>query len=918
MKFTLDWKEYAQICRTVAADGAVLLKNENKTLPVKEGEKLALFGRTQYDHISTGTGSGGMVHVPYIVNLFDALKNAGTVIVDEAVSGAYKKFVEEIPFDNGVGWAATPPSQPELLPEESFINEASQRNDIGIVIIGRIAGEDKDNIPEKGCYYLTDTETELLRRVRKSFKRMAVIMNVCNITDMEWMDEINPDAVITVWQGGSESGNAVCDVITGAVNPSGCLADTIAHDLNDYPSTANFGNTERNFYCEDVYVGYRYFETFAKEKVRYPFGYGLSYTTFDTAYGFSFDGENITVTANVTNTGSVSGKHAIQVYYGAPQGKLGKPARELVRFAKTKTLFSGCSEELSVSWSLKDMVSYDDSGVTGYRDCFVLEKGEYTVYAGDNVREASPIGSVTINDDVCVEKTSHALYPFKPFKRMMPRKTENGFEISYVDTPMRESGQHEHIKEHRKSLKEIEYTGDKNITLAMVGAKKASMDDFIAQLTDEDMITMTRGEGMCSVRVTPGVATAFGGVSDKLHAMGVPALACSDGPSGIRMDCGTIAMQGPAGNAISCTYDLPLIEKLYTFIGYELREHEIDGLLGPGMNLRRNPLNGRNFEYFSEDPYMTGAMAVAELKGMGVSNETGVIKHFCGNNQEKGRHTSDSVISARALREMYLKGFEMAVKEGDAYCIMTTYGSVNGTYTGSNFDLNTMILRKDWGYEGITMTDWWAKLNDEEQEASMNNTNFMIRAQNDLYMVTASSTDNTNGDNSASELNKTYTRAELQRNVRNILKVCMRSNAFERINGIKDEVTVLNFPSLAPVKETFKMDVVSNPSYDVDESVIDKSVGAMNLFHIHVDERGIYKFSLEFAAEDNQTSLAQLPISILLNEKVAAMKSINGDVRTWQEIGIEFDCTVLMDNYVKLSLPQGGLKLKNVRFEKIR
>lgn len=919
MNFTLDWKEYSKVCRQVAADGAVLLKNDNDLLPIKEGGKVAIFGRTQFDYITTGTGSGGMVHVPYKVNLYEAASKCQTIVLDEEVSLAYKKFTEEVPYDNGVGWAQTPASQPEFLPEEDFIRAAAQRNDVAVVIIGRIAGEDKDVEPVKGNYYLSDTEEALLKRVRSAFKSLVVVINACNIIDHEWIDTINPDAVLNAWQGGSESGNAVMDVLTGAVNPSGRLSDTIAHDINDYPSTRYFGNPQISYYVEDIYVGYRYFETFAKEKVRYPFGYGLSYTSFSSDFKFGFDGEKIEVTATVSNTGKRSGRHTIQVYYKAPFGKLGKASRELVRFMKTRELKAGESQTMKVSFALSEMASYDDSNVTGFMDSFVLEAGEYQIFAGDDVRSAGLIGSVALADTVCLETTSHALYPMKTFDRFVAVKDGDDVKITMAPVTLRKSGQHEHIAKEREELREVSFAGDKGISLKDVKDGKATMDDFISQLTDEEMIIMTRGEGMCSPKVTPGVAAAFGGLSQRLLDKGIPAMACSDGPSGIRMDCGTLAMQGPAGNAIACTYDLELTERLYEFIGFELRQHEIDCLLGPGMNLRRNPLNGRNFEYFSEDPYMTGAMAVAELKGMAYANETGVIKHFIGNNQERGRHTCDSIMSARAMRELYLKGFEMAVKEGKAYAIMTTYGSVNGTYTGSNFDLNTLILRKDWGFDGITMTDWWAKLNDEEGEASVPNTAFMIRAQNDIYMVSFDSEHNGNGDNAKEEFNKVYKRAELQRNVRNILNVAMKTNAFDRLNGDKDKVTVLNFPATEPLAPTAHFEVVVNREPQViDDTKLDLSKGAVNNFHVHVNIPGSYRISFEYAADESQTSLAQLPVTILVNEAVKGMFSINGDKHDWQLASAEIDCLFMMDNYIKMCLAQGGLKIRNVKFELVK
>ena len=252
---------------------------------------------------------------------------------------------------------------------------------------------------------------------------------------------------------------------------------------------------------------------------------------------------------------------------------------------------------------------------------------------------------------------------------------------------------------------------------------------------------------MCSPKATPGIASAFGGVTDSLKAFGIPVAGCSDGPSGIRMDCGTIAFSLPNGTLLACTFNPELVEQLYEMEGMELRKNQIDTLLGPGMNIHRNPLNGRNFEYFSEDPCVAGTMAAAQLKGMGKYGVTGTIKHFAGNNQEFKRHDANGVVSERALREIYLKGFEIAVKEGHAYSIMSTYGPINGIWTAGSYDLLTTILRKDWGYQGMVMTDWWAKMNEEGEEGSQSNTIPMVRAQNDVYMVVSDSASNSANDN---------------------------------------------------------------------------------------------------------------------------------------------------------------------------
>jgi beta-glucosidase len=865
MKYTFDWKEYAKIAREAGAEGGVLLKNEKNTLPLSKGSRVALFGRTQFDYIKSGSGSGGLVNTPYVVNIYDGLKNSGSVELDETVADIYRDWLKDHPYDKGVGWAGEPFSQVEMPLDQDIVREAASRNDVAVAVIGRLAGEDKDNTPDRGSYTLRDDEEDMIKVLTANFEKVCVLINSGNIIDMKWVGELDPSAVLYVWQGGVEGGNSVADVVTGKVNPSGHLADTIAKDIKDYPCEGHFGDPNEGIYVEDIFVGYRYFETFARDKVLYPFGFGLSYTTFEHRAGISFEGKGITVNVTVKNTGTVPGKDAVQVYYKAPAGKLSKPERELVRIAKTGVIEPGCEEQISVSFSVMEMASFDDGGYTENPDCYVLEPGEYTIFEGEDVRRAMPIGGISLGDLIVTERLSEALAPIKPFKRMA--RTEKG-ELIWQDTPLRKIGPMERIAEERKNLKENPYKGRQEYKLKDVKEGRITLDEFVAGLSDSEMIAMTRGEGMCSHRVTAGTAGAFCGSTDALNSYGVPTLCCADGPSGIRMDAGTKAMQVSNGVSLACTFNPGLVTKLYDYLGKELRLNRIDSLLGPGMNIHRSPLNGRNFEYFSEDPYLTGIMAVSELKGMHRHHVTGMIKHFSCNNQEFGRHTIDSVVSKRALREIYLKGYEMAVKEGGAYLIMSTYGLLNGTHTASSFDQNETVLRKEWGFKGITGTDWWAVINDENGEASRTKTSFMIRGANDVYMCTTGAKENGNGDDSAKGLETgIYTRAELIRNVRRILNVAMNTVAFERMNGAEDEITVLNEPKSDGFDRVKEIYVTVNGETAVDESIIDTSKGTLNKIRFHLEKLVPYTLVLEAGVKKSDTglSLAQIPMAMSLN-----------------------------------------------------
>lgn len=820
----LDWNEYVNAARQTAAEGCVLLKNEEAMLPLANQSRVAVFGRIQRHYYKSGTGSGGMVNVSKTVGILDALLESPDVVVDRELLAVYDHWEETHPFDEGGGWADEPWSQVEMPVDEALVRTCADRNDAAVIIIGRTAGEDQDNADEPGAYRLSDCEAEMIGRVCFAFRHTAVIFNVGSVMDMGHPCLAGCQALLYGWQGGMFGGYGVADVLTGRENPSGRLTDTIAADIGDYPSTQNFGDSIRNFYKEDIYVGYRYFETVAKEKVLYPFGFGLSYTQFrETVIGFEERDGDITLSVEVENTGETAGKQVVQMYVEAPFGSLGKPSRVLAAFAKTGCIEPGRRERVELSVSKYGYASYDDSGVTGYPYCYVLEPGEYHIYIGSNVRDAILAGAFSVEELRVVRKLQRHLAPVRAFERMKPwmcgdrnqcaaNNGEDGtaqdeaWEMAYEPAPT--AGEEEEGKRANLLPEEIPYTGDQGYRLGDVAAGTVTMERFIAQLSDEDMSCIIRGEGMGSPKVTPGTAAAYGGVTKHLAELGIPCACCSDGPSGIRMDSGRKAFSLPNGTLMACTFNLPLIETLYSYTGMEMAANEVDNLLGPGMNIHRNPLNGRNFEYFSEDPLLTGKMAAAMLRGLKRAGVTGTIKHFAANNQETKRHDCDSVVSERALREIYLKGFEIAVREGEADSVMTTYGSLNGVWTAGRFELNTSILRGEWGYDGIVMTDWWAKVcrQGHSDEAARNDFASMARAQNDLYMVCEEADKNLTGDNTLAELRSGgLTRGELQRNAMNICRHIMSLPAFRRSIGKQPEVEIINRPPeddvAAPARE---------------------------------------------------------------------------------------------------------------------
>ena len=921
MKYTLDYEKYAELARRVAAEGSVLLRNEDGVLPLQKGQRVSIFGRTQFEHYKSGTGSGGMVNAPYVTNITDSLKEDGTVQVNEVLEAQYREWLKDHPFDIGEGWAMEPWNQEEMPVSEELTRQAAEQSDLAIVVLGRTAGEDKDNSAAEGSYLLTAAEEEILRNVCNAFARTIVVLNVGNIMDMKWVDRYQPQAVLYVWQGGQEGGRATVDVLTGKVNPGGKLSDTIAEDIEDYPSTENFGDPVENFYTEDIYVGYRYFETFARDKVKYPFGFGLSYTRFQTeSMGLAVQGTEATVIEKVTNVGGMSGRETIQVYVEAPQGRLGKPLRQLAAYAKTEELKPGASEELILKAELTELASYDDSGVTGHKSCYVLEAGDYIFYVGTDVRSAKEVGKVTLSELQVVQTVTEALAPVQAFKRLRPFFFgENDHAIAnWEDVPLRTIDLAERILRERPT--QSEYVGDQGWKLADVYDKKITPEQFLTQLSDEDLICMTRGEGMCSPKVTPGTAAAFGGVTDGLQQFGIPVACCSDGPSGIRMDCGTMAYALPNGTLLACTFDPELVEELYEMEGMELRKNKIDSLLGPGINIHRNPLNGRNFEYFSEDPYLTGTMAAAQLKGMGKYGVTGTIKHFACNNQEFKRHDANAIVSERALREIYLKGFEIAVKQGGAYSIMSTYGPVNGLWTAGSYDLLTTILRKEWGYQGIVMTDWWAKINEEGEPGSGKQTIPMVRAQNDIYMVTADAASNSNKDNTAEGLaDGRLTRAQLMRNAANICCFLLRSVAMERLLGREEEeCTELHSPiSTEGAGDSgqvlARMELPEPKTGEEIELPLEKLItkkGTGAVYQLRFPKVGRYE--LVFRMSSTLGPLAQLPISVFLNNTLQQTVTINGTEGKAVEQSVTLAIRQDGEKYMKLYFGESGIDMNRM------
>ena len=832
-------KELEEYSYRAACEGSVLLENKNNVLPLKKGERVSVFGRIQREYYKSGTGSGGLVNVKYVTNIVDELKKSRRVKINEKLLNIYEEWKKDNPFDYGHGWGQEPWCQKEMELSDKVVKDARRFGDTAIIVIGRTAGEDKDSSASEGSYLLSPIEEDMIKKVSSAFEKTVVVLNVGATIDMKWVKKYNISAVLYVWQGGMCGGRAAADLLLGKANPCGKLSDTIAYDISDYPSTANFGGKEYNLYKEDIYVGYRYFETFNKSAVLYPFGYGLSYTDFEITAAVTESRGKITIKATVTNVGDCAGKEVVQAYFGAPNGKLGKSAKELIAYAKTKKLQPGKSQTLTLKFDVNQMRAYDDSGITGNKSCYVLEAGQYIIYLGNSVSDATAVYVHMENKTRVVEKCTEALSPRRSFERL--KAGENG-EAVYENVPTCTYDIKERINENM--MQEIPYTGDKGIKLEDVRTGKSTIEEFVAQLSDTDLCCIVRGEGMNSPKVTPGTGSCFGGMTDELIGYGIPIVCTTDGPSGIRMDSGLLATSMPNGTCLACTFNDKLVADLYSLEGVEMTAYEIDVILGPGINIHRSPLNGRNFEYFSEDPFLAGMMAAAISKGLSKAGVYCTIKHFMANSQEWYRHTNDSVLSERAAREIYARPFEIAVKQGGVKAIMTAYNSVNGFHAASNYDMTKTILRDEWGYDGFVMTDWWAHITNLDGVTSTSDFASMVKAQNDIYMVMENA--KTHNDNLEESLKNGYlNRAELQFCAINLCRFAMYTHAYERFraNGFKYDISDLDTSNMAVAKE------------------ITATIGAGEK---HTFEKsGKYIVEIEFTSP--LTSLAQVAISLSID-----------------------------------------------------
>lgn len=731
------------LARKAAAEGFVLLKNENGALPLKN-RKIALYGMGARMTVKGGLGSGS-VEERYSVNIEDGLKNAGYEITTgkwledydaeyASTYQAYRDMVEEKikGLTNPMQIIPLAHSYVYRFPSGRLVTQedvAESNTDTAIYVLMRQAGEGNDRKLEKGDYYITDTERENLKILASSYDHVILVINVGGHMDMEFLDEIpGIDGVVIFVQGGEEGGNALADVLSGRENFSGKLADTIPVRYEDIPFGDEFshlnGDLENEYYKEDIYVGYRYFDSFGKA-VRYPFGFGLSYTTFDISAGAcTLDKTTVTLDISVRNAGACPGREVVQLYVSVPGEK--KEYQRLVTFGKTGTIQPGAEENLRLSFDLSECASFREADAA-----WVLDAGQYILRVGNSSRHTAVPAVVELDECVVTRKCRPCCVPVDEF----PEFVGNTVATVPENVPV--------LKGNPRDFVTVvtDYTEPD-------GTESPEETAILDSLTPEEQAWFLQGGALQNPpKGALDIQGAAGKTVTALLDKGICNVVFSDGPAGLnivrrvkalpmggfapaeipeRYNWGALAVgmkaqlaripgepvyryatAWPVEMLLAQTWNTELVRQVGSAVGEEMRLFGITVWLAPGMNIHRNPLGGRTFEYYSEDPVLTGEMAAALTAGVQSHPGVGVsIKHFCCNNTEDNRNGISSNVSQRALREIYLKGFEIAVRKSQPMTVMSSYNQLNHVYTANSHDLLTDILRCEWGFAGLVMTDW--------------------------------------------------------------------------------------------------------------------------------------------------------------------------------------------------------------------
>ncbi len=808
------------IARRAAAEGMVLLRNEKQVLPLPMGSKIALFGPGAVHTVKGGTGSGD-VNERESVSIYQGLVNAGYQITSKGWLDAYSQIyqnarlewkqrirnkADEAQDSGDLAFFFAYASCPFSMPDGPDITDTG--TDTAIYVLSRVAGEGSDRFDKPGDYCLTEKEAKDMQDLCWLYEKVVLVINTGGLVDLSFTEGYeNICSILQIVQPGMEGGNAFADIVSGRVAPGGKLTDTWANAYKDYPNAGTFshnnGDVSQEKYEEGIYVGYRYFDSF-QIPVKYSFGYGLSYTSFSMELARIAAGGTVELEIKVANTGTVySGREVVQVYVTAPAAGLEKEFRRLCGFAKTSNLAPGESETLAIRFPAYQMASYDPSKAE-----WILESGIYGVWIGDSLEGSSLEALLALNQPKKV---------LVKVKNICPLPV--GETVSELSIP-----EQERLARYEAAVASARSRGVIQADWDLSGVKTQVVDynapfepdndkaaQIVKQLDTAQLIQLATGDpgkGQGSNLGSSGITVpgSAGETSTAAYGDGVANIVLADGPAGLRLTqeysvkdgsiqmppfeagfehgffCSDIVYEGtkyyqyctaiPVGTLLAQSWDEALLQETGTAIAEEMEQFGVTLWLAPGMNIHRNPLCGRNFEYYSEDPLLSGKMAAAMTKGVQRIQGCGTtIKHFACNNQEDNRMGSNSILSERTLREIYLKGFEIAVKEAKPMSIMTSYNLINGVHAANCKDLCTTVARQEWGFDGVIMTDWTTTEQGEDCTAAG-----CMRAGNDLVMPGKPM----DHDNLRKELDQgTLAKEELQACVTRLVRVVLRSNLYE-------------------------------------------------------------------------------------------------------------------------------------------
>lgn len=768
--------ENRKTARKAAAEGMVLLKNDGQLLPLKEGTRVALYGIGAGRTVKGGTGSGD-VNERESVSIFQGMKNAGFEITTEDWIEDYDRQYQDARYawrdeierkaaaldDQISGFFNVYSTTPFKMPAGGNITKTDA--EAAFYILSRNAGEGADRFDREGDYYLNAEEKKQLEDICRLYPHVVVVVNAGGLVDLSFMDQYsNIEALLYIVQPGMEGGNAFADIISGKVTPSGKMTDTWAYRYEDYPSSAAFshnnGNVEKEYYTDGIYVGYRYFDSF-DVPVRFGFGYGLSYTAFETrTLSAEVKDDRITIKTETVNTGSeYSGKEVVQVYVTCPAGKLEKEYRRLAAFGKTGLLVPGQSECMELTVSLDKLASYSEEEAA-----WILEKGAYVIWTGNSLESAVPCAVMNLDEKAVLTKVQNIC----PLKEDLEELRQDPDRMLRKRNTLLQKTEEMHFPVCDLHSADVETKTIRYCSNAEYISREAR--EFADTLSMEKLVALASGDpgkGQGSNLGSAGISVpgSAGETNDCALEDGLPGIVLADGPAGLRLmkhynvhegkivnkpfkfslegglfcegepaDPGETRYQYctaiPVGTLLAQTWNTELVEETGAMIGGEMQEFSVTLWLAPGMNIHRNPLCGRNFEYYSEDPLLSGRIAGAMTNGVQSVPGCGTtIKHFACNNQEDNRMGVDSILSERTLREIYLKGFETAITESQPMAVMTSYNLINGVHAANCEDICTKAARCEWGLQGLIMTDWTTTEHGDDCTASG-----CMRAGNDLVM----------------------------------------------------------------------------------------------------------------------------------------------------------------------------------------